>query len=632
MKQIRNPNEKFFSEFTSGHKLLVVTALVVILSGVSFGLEKPLKIVFEGIKSEHKWMIKELDTSMPSDWSDYNYLVMEMKLSTPQRFSLWLHTANGNRRVGLQLFGQNTWLRASVPLQFFRGENTQGSNLAAVINRRTNSFWMSVWGPFGDLKEVEALSVVMDYPIEKPVLEIRSIELSREDKGSEFLEGRPVVDEFGQWVNADWPRKIKSREQLEKELAEEEKNLKTDNFNVSKYGGYLDARIEATGFFRIEKIDGRWWFVDPDGYLFLAMGSNGIRSGRGSGGRGRFARTGGQERSNQASADRGNELLRKRMEAWGLNTIGNFSGVRGPAIEKAYVTTFRAPRTRVSHLGMSDVYAEDFLEQVDASAKRQCTALRNDPYLLGYFIGSEPPWLKRTSELVDMFLNGRDCATKTRLQEFLAEADTKERRSQFILGMYDRYLTAIKDAIKKYDPNHLILGMILAANPPAIIIEMNKRFDVTCINPYEYTPAGHIRKAYELTGGPIMIGEYHFGTPGNGLGSGLVPVIDLKERGVAYRYYIEQGASQPGFVGAFWFTWTDEPVLGRSDGENYNIGMIDSTGRAYPELVNAMIETHKRLYNVHAGKIEPFNQKPRASEDGTPSSPWVHLEGMVLED
>jgi hypothetical protein len=29
----------------------------------------------------------------------------------------------------------------------------------------------------------------------------------------------------------------------------------------------------STGWFRVEKHEGRWWFVDPDGRLFLSQGS-----------------------------------------------------------------------------------------------------------------------------------------------------------------------------------------------------------------------------------------------------------------------------------------------------------------------------------------------------------------------
>ena len=97
---------------------------------------------------------------------------------------------------------------------------------------------------------------------------------------------------------------------------------------------------------------------------------------------------------------------------------------------------------------------------------------------------------------------------------------------------------------------------------------------------------------------------------------------DQAERGIAYRYYVEQTASLPSFVGAYWFQWRDEPVLGRMDGENYNIGFVDVTDRPYVELVEAAKTTHKRLRDVHSGKLMPFARHPMTSDAGAPSSPW----------
>ena len=37
---------------------------------------------------------------------------------------------------------------------------------------------------------------------------------------------------------------------------------------LSVFGGYKTNRQEATGFFRTEKINGRWWIIDPEGYPF----------------------------------------------------------------------------------------------------------------------------------------------------------------------------------------------------------------------------------------------------------------------------------------------------------------------------------------------------------------------------
>jgi hypothetical protein len=136
---------------------------LLLLTETAPGLEQPLKITFQGRVSEHKWTLEQLDPQWPSDWSPYEYLVLEMRTTSPQRFSLWVHTAGGRRRVMFQPLGQNIWLRASVPLQYFRGRDQRGNDLASANNRRWDSFWLSTWGPFGDLKNVEALSVVMDY-------------------------------------------------------------------------------------------------------------------------------------------------------------------------------------------------------------------------------------------------------------------------------------------------------------------------------------------------------------------------------------------------------------------------------------------------------------------------------------
>ncbi len=594
----------------SGAAVLVLLARLF-SAGTVLALDQPLQVTFQGRVSEHKWTLEQLDPQWPSDWSPYEYLVLEMRASSPQRFSLWIHTADGKRRVMFQPLGQNIWLRASVPLQYFRGRDQRGNDLASANNRRWDSFWLSTWGPFGDLKRVEALSVVMDYPLNAPTLEIRSIELSKEDRGSKFLEAEPYVDEFGQWARGNWPRKIASREQLQKELEQEQNALGgSDEFGYCEYGGYKATKARATAFFRVEQIDGRWWFVDPHGHLFLSTGSNCISTG---------GRRGGDE-----APEPGRHLVAQRMSAWGFNTVGNWSWFRvsDEADRKVYVVTFRAPRAEPAYLGMPDVHSEEFAHRVDEAARQQCASLKDDPWLLGYFIGNEPAWPDRESEVVDLFLHGPDTATKAKLQAFLAAGDTPQRRVEFVYGMFERFLSLIGDAIKRYDPNHLNLGIRFGRSPPEGVMRLGRSFDVCSINVYDYEPTAQLKRLYEATGRPIMIGEFHFGVPADGLGAGLVQTADQIERGKGYRYYVEQAAALACFVGAHWFQWTDEPVLGRFDGENYNIGLVDVTNRPYVELIEAAKATHRRLHDVHADKVAPFDQRPKASAAGTPRSPW----------
>ena len=55
---------------------------------------------FSDASTETKWTLKELDADLPSDWSAYSYLTLELRSSTPQRFELRIFTTNGMRHVG----------------------------------------------------------------------------------------------------------------------------------------------------------------------------------------------------------------------------------------------------------------------------------------------------------------------------------------------------------------------------------------------------------------------------------------------------------------------------------------------------------------------------------------------------
>jgi hypothetical protein len=619
----------------------LVSLLLVLLAVVVVATAETRQAVFQGATSEHKWTLKELNPDLPSDWSGYEFLVLELRASSPQRFSLRVFNAGAPRSVTMHPFGQNVWLRASLPLRYFLRRSQEGFDMASMGNKPSNSYWMGVNGPHGPLDAVDAISVTMQNPLGKPVLEIRSVRLAKEDPGSDFLEKLPVVDQFGQWAHADWPGKAKNLEQLKKEWAEEEKSLKPGDFNYCKYGGYLNTKAKATGFFRVEQIDGKWWFVDPDGHLFLGIGVPGMGAG------GAETRVDGRE-NYYAALPRGDllgpatttargrtvsfrswnlfrrfgvdwrdkavELETKRMDAWGL-TVGQstgFGAVAAGKTTKPYLTMVREWQTGPALLGMPDVYSEEFPRMVDQAAAKALTPRKDDPYLVGFYVGNEVPWPGREAELVDMILAASDSPMQRAAKAFLAAGDTPARRKEFVLQSFQKYLDIINAAVKKYDPNHLNLGLRFGGRAPDDLLRMARVFDVNSLNPYAIDATDQIKRAYELSGRPILIGEFHNGVPGNGLAASLVQMRDQKERGVGYRFYIEQAAALPGFIGANWFLATDESVTGRMDGENYNFGWVDVTDRPYRELVDAAKETHKRLFAVHSGKEPPFNQKPLA--------------------
>jgi hypothetical protein len=540
---------------------------------------------------------------------------------------------------------QGPWVRASVPLIHFQKRNTKGMDMAAIGKTARPGYWIGFSNAVGSITAIDSLGVSMRLPTGSPSIEIRNVELTMEARDTVFGPV-PLIDEFGQWIPAEWPGKAKSIEELNAAWTKEDSELSPGDFRVSRYGGFLDLRSRSTGFFRVEKIDGRWWFVDPDGYLFYSTGSTGI------GPRSEFARVKGREyifsalppsdklaipnpqAPNQAARQGagqsysyftwnlyrrfGDDWYRKwmdftirRMDNWGLNTIANWSDANlGASGRKPYVATLRGWGIETGIMGMPDVYSPEYSTAVDKAAEQQCASRKNDPYLLGYFIGNEPPWPNREQELVNEILAGEATPMQAELKKFLAGGDTPERRKEFVYKTYDIFISTINKAIKKHDPNHLNLGLRFGGSAPDEIIMSSKDFDVFSFNSYGYTVNPNIiKRVTEITGQPMIIGEFHFGVPERGLAPGLAQTVNQVERAVAYQYYVENAASDPAIIGTHWFQWIDQPSTGRFDGENYNIGFVDVTDRPYTELVNATKDIFKRLPAIHSGKEPPVTRQ-----------------------
>ncbi|MGA2196076.1 MAG: hypothetical protein ABSH40_12480, partial [Bryobacteraceae bacterium] len=55
------------------------------------------RLAFEGTQPVQKFDLKDLGPDFPSDWSAFEYLVIEMRTSTPQRFHLIVQDKTGPR-------------------------------------------------------------------------------------------------------------------------------------------------------------------------------------------------------------------------------------------------------------------------------------------------------------------------------------------------------------------------------------------------------------------------------------------------------------------------------------------------------------------------------------------------------
>jgi hypothetical protein len=50
--------------------------------------------------------------------------------------------------------------------------------------------------------------------------------------------------------------------------------MRVPSEGLDEYGGWKGVQAEATGFFRVQEIAGRWWLITPEGNGFISMGMN----------------------------------------------------------------------------------------------------------------------------------------------------------------------------------------------------------------------------------------------------------------------------------------------------------------------------------------------------------------------
>ena len=192
-----------------------------------------------------------------------------------------------------------------------------------------------------------------------------------------------------------------------------------------------------------------------------------------------------------------------------------------------------------------------------------------------------------------------------------AEADLKA----FSEEMITRYVEIPAKALRQVDANHMNLGMRYAYLTDKSLLCGSQYFDVFSINSYQITPLEPVKKAADWLDKPVMVGEFHQGALDAGLTAhGIRGVTSQKERGCAYRYYLEQGLTHPHFLGAHYFQLNDQSCLGRFDGENYQIGLIDVCMREYQEMADAMRACHADMYRVAAGEKAAWDTVPEDIE------------------
>ncbi|MBU4458942.1 MAG: beta-agarase, partial [Verrucomicrobia bacterium] len=124
--------------------------------------------------------------------------------------------------------------------------------------------------------------------------------------------------------------------------------------------------------------------------------------------------------------------------------------------------------------------------------------------------------------------------------------------------------------------------------------------DAIGFNKYEYD-VGKL-KLPDGIDRPVVIGEFHFGALDRGMfHTGLKATADQNDRAAKFKAYLESALRHPNIVGAHWFQYRDQATTGRTDGENYQIGLVDICDTPYPETLAAARAVGAEMYALRAG-------------------------------
>ncbi|MGJ8690906.1 MAG: beta-galactosidase [Thalassotalea sp.] len=231
----------------------------------------------------------------PWDWSehaDFN-LAFDFTNSGQQSVQLYLDIsdidgANYTRTISVPVGGNKRTYYAVMASEALASADDSDSNELNFKSglrsdpptwRSDDVLFVSMWGKKNlNLKGITKIAFSVQSALFDKEVTIDNVRLRKNPSlDSSYL--TKIVDQYGQNATIEFPGKIHSDEELLAIKQAELKQLTGQSMaDRSAFGGWKNGpKLAATGYFRTEKVDGKWSLVDPEGYLYFATGLDIIR-------------------------------------------------------------------------------------------------------------------------------------------------------------------------------------------------------------------------------------------------------------------------------------------------------------------------------------------------------------------
>jgi len=376
----------------------------------------------------------------------------------------------------------------------------------------------------------------------------------------------------------------------------------------NSYGGSTELTFPSTGYFRVEKAADRWWLVDPDGGAFITVGLNHADESNL-----KYPHNAEVWKKKYGSREKWiRDGVVKDLKDWGFNTIGwtqeYISGDWGVALDwfgdpidlghsttgwsaadfktadMPYVLQLRVEQIEDwnGYPAFRDVDSRDFDVYCDYLARSVCFDHAESKNLIGYFLVDIPAWLPHASGADFPQLKGLDEAA----------------RNEKLFNVATKYYQTITKHIRKYDPNHLILGDRYNGNkgiPAAVLQAMKPSVDVLSVQ-YFTAPNEESRRQmrddlarwHEETAKPVIIADIGNWAPTELNPNRVSGIDDQRGRGEDYAAAINWVIGEPWFLGWHWCAYVENTGRGW--------GVKDPWDEPYHDFVEPVTEFNKSVY------------------------------------
>lgn len=412
---------------------------------------------------------------------------------------------------------------------------------------------------------------------------------------------------------------------------------------LTVYGGYKGSwQSKPTGYFRTEFRDKRWWFIDPLGYPFISIGMNTVTLAVGKAsdedapsededsafedGNAQLVEQGkASVEIKESTADETLALLRK----FGFNTLGRWS--QTDQLNKAktrmpYITTMsfmavyrnKRPASCGKHGYINQtipVFDEAFVTFADSYAKSHVARLKDDPWVLGHYTDNElpirPDALKLYLSLPETDRGHQEAIRWLAEHKRSADKYSKDDNDLFVEYVAYTYYSIVTKALKKYDPNHLVMGSRQHGRTMTkALLRGSRPLDVVSLNYYHaWSPSQDSMTGWlKNSGRPFIQSEWYAkqvsDPKSGGRGAGFRVATQL-DRGLFYQNHTLGLLGNPGAIGWQWFKYK---------------GVLDKDFQPVPDILSKMKELNNRVYPIllpsNGLTIQPrASIRPSANED-----------------